>query len=755
MPTLYPKRRAALALHDAGHWVVPCNGKVATKKDWPNERVERAELAEALTNNRDLDIAIVLNHCDLMDVEHDNGHAGEATLLAMFGGEIPRTPSYKSPRGFHRLFLRPEGLPSKAKLEIDGIEFRIGNGKGALSIVPPSTGRSWLPGLSLDEVKPAPLPPHIVDRLCAPAPKRKATEPDAADGDKIAEGQRNDTLFQKACALRDAGLAEEEIAAALLPLNARLCDPPLPDDEVRAIAHSAAKANDKPKVGFLARLMGETELWHDENEDPFATLPVGEHLENWKIGKRVRQFRRWLSRRYYEATGELLSAEATGEIAAMLEGRAIFDGPQHKTWRRTAEHEGNIYIDLCDLEWRAIEIDAMGWRIVSDPPVKFLRAKAMTALPEPVAPRAGETLRSLLEPFLNLGPTGWPLVAGWLVAALRPRGPYPVLKLLGEQGAAKTTTARVLRSVVDPNAAPVRAEPRSTRDLMITAGNGWVICLDNLSSVQADLSDALCRLATGGGFATRTLYTDEDETIFDAQRPAILTSIEEVATRSDLLERSLIVELPVIDEGKRRAEKEFWAEFERLRPRILGALLDAVSCALRRLPEIEQRADQDLSRMADFEQWATAAEPSLGLQPGEFVEAYRANRAEAGFVALESSPVVSALLKLVRKEPEVKMTATDLLDKLKYVDYDATSRDRNWPKTPRMLSSILRRVAPNLRQVGVTVAFTKEGNEKLVLIDARKFANTQSSQASAPAPTPKAKKPKPGGLHESILRDAN
>jgi len=157
-------------------------------------------------------------------------------------------------------------------------------------------------------------------------------------------------------------------------------------------------------------------------------------------------------------------------------------------------------------------------------------------------------LRQLLLPFLNIRPEQWPLVAVWLAAALRPVGPYPLLKLLGEQGSAKTTAARGLRAVVDPNAAPVRAEPRDTRDLMIAANNGWLLVLDNMSAVKPDLSDALCRLATGGGFATRTLYTDEDETIFDAQRPVVLTSIEEVGTRSDLLERSLIVELPTIPE---------------------------------------------------------------------------------------------------------------------------------------------------------------------------------------------------------------
>jgi putative DNA primase/helicase len=336
---------------------------------------------------------------------------------------------------------------------------------------------------------------------------------------------------------------------------------------------------------------------------------------------------------------------------------------------------------------------------VSDPPVKFRRAKAMHPLAIPVE-TPGTDLYRLLSPFVNVRAEQWPLLATCLAAALRPTGPYPILKCLGEQGSAKSTMARACRSLLDPNAAPVRAEPRDVRDLMIAANNGWVICLDNLSTVKPDLSDALCRLSTGGGFATRTLYTDEDETIFDAMRPVILTSIEEVGTRSDLLERSLILDLPTIGKGKRRAEKKFWREFDKARPQILGALLDVVSGAMRRLPEIERRPDAELSRMADFEQWGEAAEVSLGLEPGTFAQAYAANRESATQTVLESSPLIEALLKYLQSSPTLEYTASELLGHLSAV-YTDEARKPGWPKTPRVLSQILRRVAPNLRQIGV------------------------------------------------------
>lgn len=730
MPSIPRKsgRRDVLAearrLHDRGYWVVPCDGKRAVVEGWHERRVDPDEL-KALLAGTSLNIALALHKSDLIDVECDGAEA-EPSLHAMFGGQVPPTPTYKSKRGLHRLFRRPTGLPEKAKLELDGVEFRIGNGKGALSVVPPSVHPDgpryeWLPGLSLHEVEPAELPEAVAERLRAPAPPLPPAGP-AADG-TIPEGKRNDTLFQKACALRDLKLPAETLLAALLDLNRRLCKPPLPEQEVQAIAASAAKG--EPRAGgskaasFVGELLAEIELWHDESDEPYVTLPQGDHREHWKIGQRSRPFRRWLSKRYHEMNGgKVLSASELADIASLLEGKAVFDGPCRPLFRRTAEHGGKFYLDLCDDRWRAVEIDADGWRVVDEPPVRFRRAKAMLPLPEPRRP--GASLKDLLEPFLNMRPEQWPLVAAWLAAALRPTGPYPLLKLLGEQGSAKTTTARVLRALVDPNAAPVRAEPREERDLMIAANNGWVLCLDNLSNVPPWLSDALCRVSTGGGFATRTLYTDEDETIFDARRPVILTSIEDVGTRSDLLERTLIIDLPTIGEGERRAEKAFWRDFDEARPLILGALLDVVCGALRRLPDVEAKPGADLSRMADFEQWGEAAEGPLGLAPGTFAEAYAASREAANHTALESSPVVAALLRLLDQKDqkaartlrEDGYTATDLLEQLGWIDPEL-KKAPGWPKTPRVLSQILKRVAPNLRQVGiVAVQDTRGGGDK-------------------------------------------
>jgi len=330
----------------------------------------------------------------------------------------------------------------------------------------------------------------------------------------------------------------------------------------------------------------------------------------------------------------------------------------------------------------------------------------MKALPVPE--RGGSLLD--LRRLINIGSdANWALLLGWLVAALRPRGPYPVLVVHGEQGTAKSTLVRILRTLVDPNKADLRAEPHDTRDLAIAASNGWVVALDNISSIRQWLSDALCRLSTGGGFATREMYTDREETIFDAQRPVILTGIEEVATRGDLLDRCVSIELDPIPEEQRRPESELWANVEASAGQIFAALLDGVAHALRTHRDVHF---SKLPRMADFAVWATAAERGLGLPEGAIMSAYTNNRASANEVALESSAIATLVMAMVRENGNWSGTATMLLEKLNTRADEDLRRARWWPRSGRGVSGALRRLAPNLRAAGIGVDFPPRTSDR-------------------------------------------
>jgi hypothetical protein len=242
---------------------------------------------------------------------------------------------------------------------------------------------------------------------------------------------------------------------------------------------------------------------------------------------------------------------------------------------------------------------------------------------------------------------------------------------------------------------------------MIAARNGWVVALDNLSSLTPWLSDGLCRLATGSGFATRELYSDDDETIFSATRPIIINGIGDVATRSDLIDRSLLLTLPAIPETRRRDEREMLRTFAAVRPRILGALLTAVSAALRNRLTIRL---SHVPRLADFAHWVTAAETGLSWSAGTFMHAYDANRADAHELALEGSTIAPPLRAMVAETEAWEGTARELLDALTSRVGEPVRRGRDWPAGAPVLAKALRRIAPNLRAVGVIVDFDRDSS---------------------------------------------
>jgi hypothetical protein len=441
-------------------------------------------------------------------------------------------------------------------------------------------------------------------------------------------------------------------------------------------------------------------LSHAPDGQAHLTVTIDGSRETWAI--RSRAARSWLRLAYYQAEGRSAGTQAVEDALGVLEGMALCEGTEREAHARLAVAGGRFYLDLADAGRNVVEIGPGGWRVVTGPPVLFRRPRGLLALP---LPQPGGDLAELRR-LLNVeADHDWRLLLVWALAALRPHGPYPVLCVHGQQGSAKSTLARMLRSLIDPSAACLRCEPRDPRDVMIAATNGWVVALDNLSSIQPWLSDCLCRLATGGGFATRELYSDAEETILDAQRPVILTSIEDLATRGDLLDRAVVLTLPHIPEERRRPEGELWAEFDRLRPLLLGALLDALAAALGRLPEV--RLDR-LPRMADFALLGAAAEAALGWPSGAFAAAYADNRQAGHGIALEASPVVPPLAALAGEGPW-EGTAGDLLAELTRRAGEAVTRRREWPTTARALSGRLRRLAPNLVAVGVTVSFGPGG----------------------------------------------
>jgi hypothetical protein len=406
-----------------------------------------------------------------------------------------------------------------------------------------------------------------------------------------------------------------------------------------------------------------------------------------------------------------------------LEASAQFDGPERLVHLRVAEHEGALYLDLADSDWQAVEVTPAGWQIISSPPVRFRRPPGLLPLP---APQRGGSIMAL-QSLLNLDSyDDFILIIAWLLAALRPIGPYPFLAFAGEQGSAKTVTSKLLKALIDPGIAPVRTLPRDERDLMIAANNAHTLAFDNISDVPVWLSDALCRLASGGSFAVRQLYSDNAEVLFEAARPMLLNGIEDVIARPDLADRAIVVTLPPIDDIQRRPEAELWVEFDRVRPAILGALLDIVAHGLARRSVVRHTS---LPRMADFALWAAACETAL-WPAGIIARAYGANRQAIIESVIEMDPVAACALNIMVNRDEWAGTASDFLLAANTLQrQEAAIRRPDWPRTPRALAGRLRRAQTSLRAIGINIGFQREGRNgsRIIRMCGRSSASPESS----------------------------
>jgi hypothetical protein len=451
----------------------------------------------------------------------------------------------------------------------------------------------------------------------------------------------------------------------------------------------------------------EAELFHDVDMKAYATIQRDGHRETYPL--RSKSFRNWVSGRLWKESQEGCGVQIMQDALGTLEGQAIHEGSCYPVHVRLAERNGTIYLDLGSDRFDVVAIGLDGWRVLENQNiVKFRRPSGMAALPYP---KEGGSI-DILKKYVNLASLDdWPLLVGFILVCFHPSGPYPNLAFTGEQGSSKSTHSKIIKRVVDPSTAPLRSAPKELRDLAISASNTWILAFDNLSDVPGWLSDGLCRLATGGGFATRTLYSDDEETIFNTKRPVMLNCINNVIRRHDLADRSIVINLAVIPEDKRIPEKELWMNFEDDAPEILGAILDAVSCALKGINNVHLAS---VPRMADFAMWVCAAEPAFGWEPGTFLNAYAHNRQEVTSMTLDAD-MVGTVVKSFMEAHNFKTwegTATELLDDLEMTADDRTRRVKGWPQAANDLSGKLRRSATALRTQGIEVTIGKDPKTK-------------------------------------------
>jgi hypothetical protein len=478
----------------------------------------------------------------------------------------------------------------------------------------------------------------------------------------------------------------------------------------KALSPSQPTASPPKKSSSLLDVLGEIELFHDSSNTPWITFSIGDHHETAEIFSSV--FTDWLRYRGLKEFGRPVKEGELENQVSILAAKAQFESQEYPLHIRIAKHKGRVYLDLCNKKREVVRISKRGWKTIGSEkcPVKFRRTNGMLALP---LPKEGGDLNQLKKIIKLPDKSNFILAVAWLIGSLNPDGPYPILLISGQHGSTKTSAVTILRNLIDPSKAPTRSFPKKEHDLIISANNSWVLAFDNVSAVTEWQSDAMCRLATGSGFATRKLYEDDVEMIFSSKRPIVFNGIEPLTYGHDLVDRCIMIELMPVPDDERKQERKLKKKIKKLHPRLLGALCDVVSAALKNLRHTKLKR---LPRMADFAVWVSAAESALPWKEGRFLKCYRANINQATEKSLESDIVATAIIDMIESEDRWKGTATKLLKELEKYVLEKTINSKMWPKTASHLARRVKMAAPFLKKQGIKTTFDRDADQRVIKI---------------------------------------
>ena len=451
-----------------------------------------------------------------------------------------------------------------------------------------------------------------------------------------------------------------------------------------------------PATALVEYVRSRFDLGVSDVGETFAVPRDGPRIARFLAGGRD-HLAGGLRRHYFDQFGRAAPNQAIADALATLDGFARAREPV-PLWLRVARVGPALWLDLGDADGRAIRIAPGSWSVEPQAPVLFKRTPLTRPLPLPQRGGDSETLWD----YLNVTPEDRPLVMAWLVAALEPDIPHPVLAFFGQQGSGKTTALKRVVQLIDDSAAPIRKPPRDTETWVTAAGGSWIVALDNVSNIRPELSDALCRGVTGDGDVRRKLYTDADLQAFAFRRVIALSGIDVGSLAGDLDERVLAITLDPIPDEDRREERYLEESWRLARPMILGTLLDLAATVLARLEHVQPKR---LPRMADFARIVIAVDEVIG---SDGFTRYDGGQARRAVESLTDDPFIMRVMQVVAGSFEG--TSADLLDRVTPTDAH-WRKPKGWPSSPRAATVRLQKQAPAMRKAGWCVSNDKGANK--------------------------------------------
>lgn len=432
-------------------------------------------------------------------------------------------------------------------------------------------------------------------------------------------------------------------------------------------------------------------VFQDQFCEGYVRIPLAHSFEI--LPCESSRFEKYLRRLIWEEESTSISAEALKQVVALITAKAQFEGEVIELSNRVASFDGSFWYDLCN--GQSVHVNRGLWSVRTETPVLF-RSHSHQA--NQVLPVSGQgDIRRLLKHVRLSDPSQQCLFLVWVITALIPQIPHPVLVLFGEKGAAKSTTLRFARRLVDPSKLELLSLPAHD-ELVQQLSHHYGAFYDNVGTISRFISDALCRAVTGEGTSKRKLYSNNDDVVYNYRRVVALNGINNVVEAADLLDRSILIELKRVSKNERMTEKELDEAFEKDRPYILAGVFDALAEACKHIDEVKLDA---LPRMADFARWGFAISEALGYGGHFFLEAYDANIERQNEEAIEASPVAQVLRRFMEHQSHWEGSSTELLQALDPIMDDLKIRRAQWPSQANVLSRRINEVKSNLLDIGI------------------------------------------------------
>ena len=436
-------------------------------------------------------------------------------------------------------------------------------------------------------------------------------------------------------------------------------------------------------------------LFHDTLNDPYVALDVEGHKEIWRIDSDG--FFNWVNRLFYMHTKKAIKKENVSQAVTILKAKAQYDSKEAiPLGVRINEQNNAFWYDLSNPDWQAVKITADGWSIENETPIlfnRYLHQKAQ-CLPE----QDGNI--ELILKYINIKEYHT-LFLCWLVCCFIPNIPHPMPIFFGEKGAAKTTACKLLKRIIDPSSLETLTIQKDPRSLAVSLQNHWFLPFDNVSKIDEDTSDMLCRAITGDGIQQRKLYTNAEDYIFSFQKCLAINGINNVARRPDLMDRAILIELFRISEDERKELSEIKHKFEQHLPYILGGIFDVLSKAMKIYPTVKLEKHP---RMADFARWAFAIGEALGGKGQAFLDEYAENQKTQNVEILNADIVATLMVAFMNDKSEWNGRISELLQELIQIapSCGINTKSSAFPSQPNVLSRKLNGIRSNLQSAGIT-----------------------------------------------------